>query len=323
MNILYQSDDNYAPYMGISITSLLMNKKEDSIVNLYILDGGISEDNKEKVKVTCDSYGVAVAYLSCVEIEKKIEQSGVQKYRGSYATFYKLYIKEVLPDDVERILYIDCDTIIKGDLADLYNTDIGINPIAMAEDLLLYKYKKNFGYKIEESYFNAGIVLYDIRNMISGSWWNKLGVFLREYPIEKLAKHEQDIINLCFRNNIYKLPLRFNAQSILALGTAKQIKRVYGKNINYSCEDIKEESEKAVIYHFLEFCGGQPWVENSIHPYTELYRTYKEGSQWNGQLAMNYSKEILICIEEFLYKYAPRCVFLFAFRWSHDLLNTI
>ncbi|MBQ7832742.1 MAG: hypothetical protein IJ336_04095, partial [Lachnospiraceae bacterium] len=115
INVLYQCDNNYAPFMGVSLTSLLMNNVELENLHIFLLGKDLSIENMQKIQRTCDEYGRKIIFLDCVGLDERIENYGMNKYRGSYATFYKLFVSELLKDmgiTVQRMLYIDSDTVI-------------------------------------------------------------------------------------------------------------------------------------------------------------------------------------------------------------------
>ena len=60
INIVFSSDNNYAQYMGVAICSIFENKKVGYLIDIYVLDGGISEDNKSKLKVLEDRYNFKI-----------------------------------------------------------------------------------------------------------------------------------------------------------------------------------------------------------------------------------------------------------------------
>ena len=95
MNILYQCDDNYAPYAGISIISLLLNNIDVDNINIYILSNGISKLNRDKIIKTCKKYNRSCIFLDCDFLDNELEKIGALKYKNSYTTFYKLFVYDI------------------------------------------------------------------------------------------------------------------------------------------------------------------------------------------------------------------------------------
>lgn len=323
MNVLYQCDDNYAPYLGVSLTSLLSNSRCSSEINVIILDFGISKENLDKIRAVCERYGSSCLVIPCEDIEYFMRDHGVPPYRDSYATFAKLFVREKISFPACRLLYIDCDTVIQSDLGELYHIDMKGNPIAMAEDLLAYRYKKRIGFSADECYYNAGVILFDYGIWNREDWNGRLKQFLGMKWDDGLLKHDQDVFNLVFRGRVTKLPLRYNAQSILASAGIDDVYQVYKRVWSDSGEQIREEKENAVILHFLRFLGESPWDRHSLHPYKKEFDRYAQQSLWKEQEQPVSHRSFLYRIEEVLFRVLPGRAFLLLFKLVHDVFGLI
>lgn len=325
VNILYQCDNNYAPYMGVSLTSLLMNNVDLEGLRIFLLGKNLSEENMQKIQKTCDTYGRKIVFLDCDGLDARIESYGMHKYRGSYATFYKLFFSEMLKDmgiTIHRMLYIDSDTVVTGSIKDLYFAELHQKPIGMVPDTLAYQYKEELGFFGKDIYYNAGLVLYDFRQIREHKWEQKMSEHIREIKAD-YHKHEQDLLNVVFRDNIYSLPLRYNLQSIHRAATVEQFYRVYNKKTYYTKEELREETESGVILHFLRFNGEFPWMKNSTHPYAEIYDEYLMKSEWANCDKQKKDNSIIYSIERILYKTIPRVWFLHIFKCLHDMAHLV
>lgn len=325
VNILYQCDNNYAPFMGVSLTSLLMNNMDLKDLHIFLLGKKLSEENMQKIQRTCDAYGRKIVFLDCDGLDARIESYGMHKYRGSYATFYKLFVSELLKDmgiDVQRMLYIDSDTVVVGNIKELYFVDLQQKPIGMVPDTLAYQYKEELGFFGKDIYYNAGLVLYDFRQINENKWEQKMSEHIRDIKAD-YHKHEQDLLNVVFRDNIHPLQLRYNLQSIHRAATVEQFYRVYKKETYYTKEELREETENGVILHFLRFNGEFPWMENSTHPYAEIYDEYLKKSEWSGCEKLKKDNSIVYSIERILFKTIPRVLFLRIFKLLHDITHLV
>lgn len=90
LNVVYQTDKNYAVYTGVSLYSLFENNKSADSIDVYILDGGISESDKEKLCKLAETYNRQLQLIDTAQLDTTLENLGAPKYRGSYATYYKL-----------------------------------------------------------------------------------------------------------------------------------------------------------------------------------------------------------------------------------------
>ena len=73
LNVLYQSNDNYAPITGVSLTSLLINSKDIEEINVYVLDDKISAKNIKKLKKTCEKFKRNIYIIDTDKILHKLK----------------------------------------------------------------------------------------------------------------------------------------------------------------------------------------------------------------------------------------------------------
>ena len=323
MNVLYQCDEKYAGHMGISLTTLLIHNVDCEFINVFILDAGIGEENKEKIRQTCTAYGRNCFFIDGNDIIVNLKNSGILPYRNSYATFMKLYIKEKLPENIDRILYIDCDTVILKKLDGLFSVKMEGKPLAMCEDIMAYQYKRKLGFEKEETYYNAGIILFDFQTWNLQKWEEKIESFWQIYSEEMMLKHDQDILNRLFKGHIKTLPLRYNMQSVLYITSLKVFWGTYKKVVNYTYESLKKEFEEQTILHFLKVCGESPWDEGNLHPHQQYYEYYKKNSLWKDESQTVSNISMIYKIEKMIYRRLPAGLFLWFFKFIHDIFHII
>ena len=120
LNVLYQSNDTFAPYLGTSLQSLLANNTALEELNVYLVNIDISQENIEKLKKQCESFNRKLILIDAAKIRRKIKESGMPEYQGfrkNNMSLMKIFAIDDIPE--ETVLYIDCDTIIAGSLAGL------------------------------------------------------------------------------------------------------------------------------------------------------------------------------------------------------------
>lgn len=323
LNILYQSDDAYAAYLGISLTSLLQSNRSCEVINIYVLDIGISEENKEKIRKTCSDFKREVVMIDCRDIEDDLSHKGIPQYRNSYATYLKLCVGERLPQDINKLLYIDCDTVVTKSLEPLFESELGNCPLGMVPDALAYQYKRKLGFRRKENYYNAGIILFRLDTWRQQGWDRKTAAFLQGKEAVWLGKHDQDIINIVYRGNIAELPARYNMQSVYCAADLDAVYSVYRNVWGVTKKQLEEERENKVILHFLVFNGESPWTEKSEHPFRDEFVRYKALSRWADLEPAKGNERFLYKIEKLLYRNVPSVLFMGLFRLVHDLFHLI
>ncbi len=131
INVVYQFNEKYVPYAGVSMTSLLVNNVDAENINVYVLGEGISEDSKTLLEKTVLKYGRNVYFPETAGLIKRFKEMGMIPYRGAYSVYLRLFFTEILDIAGKRVIYLDSDTIMDGNLLPLVNYDLGGKSIGM------------------------------------------------------------------------------------------------------------------------------------------------------------------------------------------------
>ena len=119
MNLLLTFDNNYSQHAGVVMASFLAN--HTGIHSFYVISDSISEDNQKLLHSIVSSYHCQLSfYFVNVDIVKQfpIGQGTANTY-VSIATYFRLFITEVLPESIDRILYLDCDIVIDKSIEEI------------------------------------------------------------------------------------------------------------------------------------------------------------------------------------------------------------
>ena len=205
--IFLAADNNYAPFVATTIASVCDNTK--SFCNFYILDSGITDENKKKIETLKTQFNnFEIEYL---EIDTDKYFSCIQYKNAPHISIstYNRFLIPTLKPKIEKAIYLDLDIIVLIDIKDLFNTDMADYAIAarplnwFSNESLIYM-KKYFGLSEQYKYFNAGILL------LNNELWNKNKIFKDLLEIEaKYRKYltcaDQDVLNIyCNYNGGYK-----------------------------------------------------------------------------------------------------------------------
>ena len=127
INTCFLTDDGYAMPTCIAINSMIMNKNKESIYNIYVLSMNISESNEEMFKKlsgeNCNIY--------IIKLDSNYQKFSMEGVSASPTAINKFSIPEIL-ENIDKVIYLDGDIIIKSDLSELYQYDIGDNYIGAA-----------------------------------------------------------------------------------------------------------------------------------------------------------------------------------------------
>lgn len=319
INILYQFNDIYAAFAGVSITSLLENNRDADIISIYILGEELSQTTIQRFKSLCKKYSnIQLIFPDVRDKIHRLKELDLPAYRGSYAANLRMFLDEFVDVKVDRILYLDADTIVDHSLQDLFDYNLSGNTLGMVLESLENKWHKvQIGLEKDSEYFNSGMILYDMHQ------WRKKGYADRIMEhIKNIRSHyscpDQDLINIICKGDIFRLPLNYNYQPFHRVYPVKLYRKVFQPFPYYSDLEINAGNNKPVIYHCYRYIGEFPWHKNTLHPFVEEFDKYLAISPWN-----DYEKKSPICsltvqIEKWLNYILPKSIFLPIFKLAHN-----
>ena len=205
INICFGLNDSYSQHCGCTMASILYNSNHNSNdnFNFYIISDYISEENKKRIEQLKFIRNFNIKYL--VIDPSKYKDLYVNNNIGISA-FYRFESFDLLDDD--KFLYLDCDTIVRKDIAELYETELEDYYCAGVEDILNPILKQKFSIDENSLYINSGVMLINQYMCRKNNIYSSIINFLNT-PWE-IQWGDQDIINKIFENKIKSLDLKFN-----------------------------------------------------------------------------------------------------------------
>lgn len=149
-NIVFSADDNYAQFMGVAICSIFENKKNGNPIDIYVLDGGISSDNRKKLEFLSKRYSFKINFI---QIDTALFKDFYTSRHITQAAYYRIMIPDLLPK-LKKELYLDCDIIVLGDISELYAINIDNYFFAAVEQYGQHR-RKDLKMPIGTKYFNS------------------------------------------------------------------------------------------------------------------------------------------------------------------------
>ena len=276
ISVVYTANDLYAPLLGISLTSLLYNNKEEKF-NIYILSNGIKMNNIELLKKTCQKYRAKLNIINILNFEKKISFD-IDMCGYNITTMARLFLADLLPQEVEKILYLDCDTMINNSIMEFWNTDIEKKYIAAVPEFLMPLEKRlSIGMKKENIYYNAGVLLINVKKWREQ---NLAQTFMEYYASCNgiLQYNDQDIINYCCTKQSQPVSVDFDFFPVLYWYRSSYIHKIQPLYKKISKEQLTRIKKKPAIVHFVG--DERPWVKGNHVPYRKDYIFNVNISEW-------------------------------------------
>lgn len=223
--IFYASDENYLPFLAVSLDSLKENASKEYRYEIYVLNTEIEEKATERVKKFEDeNFGIHF-----IDVSDKLEEvKNSLQLRDYYtgATYYRIFIANMFPE-YEKALYIDSDTIVLGDISELYNTELNDNligaipdeAVAVVPEFRLYT-KETLGIVAEE-YFNAGVILMNLNEFRKSDFYGKFCGLLKTYKFS--VAQDQDYLNVICKDKIVFVGGEWNKMPIGGAGETPKL----------------------------------------------------------------------------------------------------
>ena len=237
INICLASDNNYSKYLAVTMASILKNANIDDELFFYILDGGIEEDSKAKIFELNEIKKCNISFVN--PNTSNLEDFALQTNYISVATYYRLQIASLLPKDVDKVIYLDCDILVLKSLKDLFLENIDNYFAGACEDVWEYNLHNMF-------FINAGVLLINLKLWRQEQIEQKL----IDYAIKNKV-NDQIVINYVLTGKIKPLDLKYNLQNSAYL-------YVYTHRLKYANESALLKSlDNVYIIHYI----GQlkPW----------------------------------------------------------------
>lgn len=314
INVLYPFDDNYASYAGVSLTSLFENNRDVDSIHVFVLGFDLSTETVAKFRRTAENYDREVTFLDQKCVDDVIDKYNIPSYRGARVAISRLFVSLFIPEEIDRLLYLDSDTIVKGDITELLGSELSGMPIGMVCDSVARDYKGYMGFAPDEEYFNGGMIVYDMNAWRQNRCTERIIDHIQKVRVNYEAL-DQDLINIVLKGEIKRLDPRFNYQPFHCVYSPELYMKTYGSEGYYDADTIKEAQRNIVILHAFRYIGMSPWDRDSLHPCVEEYRHYKKLSLWND---MDDPQDVKLSpalrIEQMLYHILPHRAFLAIFR---------
>lgn len=271
--IAYATDNGYAQHVAVSLYSLFSSAKSSDRYKIYILDNNLAEFHRNNLIETARYFNQELSFIDISDIGSRLP-SDIDTANLSISTYCRLFVAQLLPVDIEKVLYLDCDTYINDDLMEITEY-LPANDdwyVAGVEDTMYPHMKEGIGLSRDALYINAGVLLINL------SKWRGDNVLDRFLDFIKLhdgaVPHlDQGVINGVFKNGKIRLPLRYNVQSpIFAFHKREDLLRFFSLSNFYDSNAVSLARKNPAIIHYTSFFLERPWFRFSIHPYKKLYR---------------------------------------------------
>ena len=263
------SNEKLAPMFGVVMTSVGINVKSDDVM-MYLLHNGLKDKTIKRLNKIAERFHIA---LELMEINTSLLKDCPTNKKLHYADIM-MYARFLLPSmlpDLDKVIYLDCDLVVNGDLKDLWDFDVNGVAVAMAPDHLykdattLERLKMTNG-----EYLNSGVIVMNLEYWRKHNVQNRVLSFIEDNG-KDLIYFDQDALNVTLQNERRKLPIKYDCTPYHLL-----------RNLDNFPSEIHEAIRKAriapTIFHYMG--PTKPWSLGSYVPGKELFKKYQRLSGW-------------------------------------------
>ncbi|UOQ76167.1 glycosyltransferase family 8 protein [Hymenobacter sp. 5516J-16] len=201
-------DEGYLTPAYVLLTSIFLHNAGQQIA-IHAIASDVPASDKEAMAAYVRQQGGQIHFYELdADITKNFPVPDKREVWLTLATYYRLFFAQLVPADIERLLYLDIDSLVVGSLAEIYQADIGsavIGAVTEAEMPL----RTELGIHRLEDYFNAGILLMHLPRWREQHTTEQIMQIIAAHP-EKLEYCDQDALNMHFRGSWHRLDSRYN-----------------------------------------------------------------------------------------------------------------
>lgn len=210
--IFFATDNNYAPFLAVSLKSIFENASKKYFYKIYVLTSNLHQDLRDRInKVMIEN-----SSIDYVDITDKLERIKNKLHLRDYysmETYFRFFIADMFPQ-YKKVIYLDCDIAVVGDISEFYNTHISNYLVAAVKDQVFEQYKcfgdyanKVLGLRTRKV-FNAGVLLMNTKLFRAYKVLDKFTKLLSFYKFR--VTQDEDYLNVICKDKVKYLSQGWN-----------------------------------------------------------------------------------------------------------------
>lgn len=272
-------DEPFFPHLATAVRSLLENNKK-AVFDIHVIHTGITPTSWAKLEKMVSQFSPTLLHSRLVDDHflKGIKVSDFLKI----STYYRLFIEQMT--DADKVLYLDSDLIVLGDITHLYEVDL-TDHYVLAVKNPGFKRHKSLHMKESSDYFNTGVLVINLDMWRKNNVFERVVKFVRENP-KAILYMDQCGLNSIIDGQWKKLSPRYNMQSAFYGEKKDQFLEDYDR------EDMQDALKNPVIMHFTGIF--KPWNFGTKHPYRKVYWYYRNQTPFKALFSDDFSMKRMI-----------------------------
>lgn len=211
--IFFAVDNGYIPFLAVTLQSLIDNSSDKYHYSIKVLHVNVTSENKNAI-LKYQRKNVDIEFVDLTYYLEKVKDKLYTRDYFTATTYFRLFISDLYPH-YNKAIYLDCDIVVLGDIAELYNTDLGNNLVAAAPDDIIQcneefqEYvEKVVGVSDYRRYFNAGVLVMNLDQLRKFKFQEKFLYLLS--TVKFAAIQDQDYLNRLCKGRVKLVSVGWN-----------------------------------------------------------------------------------------------------------------
>jgi len=259
IKLIFGVDGAYSQHLAVTLVSLLENNPANRF-DILVVTLNMAQEDRDRILALVARFGNVTLRFQPFDI------SAYSHFRIdghiSHASYLRIFLPEILPESEEKVLYLDCDIVVRRDIAALWRLELGDNVLGAARNLFFVRHD-DLDMPPGADYFNAGILLMNLKRWREVDGTARLIRFIEAHH-DHLWAHDQDALNAVFCGEIQELAPRWNFQTSMLWSEPD------GLGLSYP--EFRRLLADPAIVHFTS--PSKPWHFSNSHPYKSTYYHY-------------------------------------------------
>lgn len=278
VNILFTLNDAFVPQVAACMGSIMRTLNEEDTCHFYLFSDGISQHNKEKLHQFIKDGGNK---LTIVELENLESYFDFEIDTNGWASVVlaRLLVDKLLPKEVDRIIYLDGDTLVLENIRELWEVDLEGKVLGMCpEPTTSYERREKLDLGMN-MYHNSGVLLIDLQQWRMREIGKKIFHYYRVND-GRLFAPDQDALNGALKEEIKTLSITYNYFNIFDVYPYRTLEKLSRPSTFISKEEFVKIRKQPRIVHYLG--EERPWRIGNKHRFREVYVSALNQTPWRG-----------------------------------------
>lgn len=265
--IFFSVNDAYSPFLATAICSIKDNASKRFTYHIHILTDDISEENRNRLSALAEEgfvieFNPLTAQMASLPGVKQLQSHCFGAF-SSLTIYFRLFIPELFPQ-YDKVIYLDADLVVPGDISQLYQERLGTKLVGAVADYSIQKiapfmrYIDRYVGVDHQNYVNSGVLLLNSKRLREMNLAGRFLEMVAQYGLETVAP-DQDYLNALCWYGIHYLDPEWNAMPS-------------------ECMSLMDTPQ---IVHFN--LGSKPWLNESV-PYDDIFWKYAALSGYESEI---------------------------------------